>query len=608
MSLLINAFEGGWQNKARHERMKDDAVYMIKDISFHITGRLTCRDLHGRNSYFSSMSYTEPISNVFQVDVEGRNKRLIYYTVGNTLYCWNSVTNDTRIISSNITPGTHFSYTALKPELSDYTYIFMTDGISMLSDNGTSTKTWGIDPPNGVPTVGLSAESGYLTVGSYRYVYTFYDANTGTESDPSPASASFSVNNNEAILVSDIQTSDNERVTSRRLYRTLADGGSYYLVATIPDNVTTSFTDRMADSELSVKATTDQGVPPIGDIVVTYMNIILLSGDPNYPNRLYFSIPTKPDNFPSSYYVDVGTSDDRIVNLVKFSNTVFIIKEGGIERLYGTDPDSFISYPTRSDVGTYARWSAAVGTDGIYFLGYDGIYRFNGERSVKISTAIDSIFGKKPDSLYDIIDKDSAGDIARGCFLNGVYYLLVPMKSVDGSVENKIIAFNTVDNVWNLFDINANYITADQGRGILYGCMSDLENDGFYTVYELMSESSSSFDDPNPMFVTKSFDIRNIGDYSTETKQVGGGIVVKGNQDIGWLREFRVDGKGDWKFEFYLDRELRHTRTITGLNNSNINTWYDFEPKLKGRYLYIKATAQGTKQPDSCYINEIEVK
>ena len=591
MGIIIGNFSDGWQNKARQELMKDSALFMCRDLSLVELGSLTCRRQHLEDGYFSGLSTTDPIENFFLIDVEGLDHTLLYYTLGESLYGWNSYTNETRTLSSSII-GSHVSYAPIKPVLSEDTYIYITDGVSMLCDNGVSTKTWGIDPPDDLVVVNMAGSGGGLAAGYYQYKYTFYDGDTGSESDPSVGSATTLAAANDEATVSQIGISTNDRVTKRRLYRTLVGGGTFYLVAPLNDNVDTDFVDGVADANLTSELTTDQGIPPVGDVVVSYKGRLFLAGDNNYPNRVYYSSSDKPDNFPSTNYLEVGTSDDRVLNMVVFEGKVYFIQTATISGLYGTDENTFAWHRTRSHVGVSARWSVAVGPDGVYFLGHDGVYRFDGLKSMRVSEPIDKVFGITAGTWNEVVDRGTVQSVCRACFLQGKYYILLPMRGTSGGVTNRVLQYDVFEQSWVQMDLECGFVAADSGRGYLYGGLEIPDDAGYYSVFELLSGDTGT-DSPSPQFLTKSFGLV--------------GQEQQGSRAIGWVRKFRVDCDGDWTLKFYVDGSLVHTQVLTDQSASTRYEWYDFGPKIKGRYLSVHGQATGSPTALDSRFRELEV-
>jgi len=607
MTILINDFKKGWQNTVQHEDMNSDALFMCEDLNIDELGSLNCRRLHKKNTYFNTQTFTSKVENFYQVDVEGTGKYLIFYTVGANLYCWNSATNTTRTLSSVMTGG-YVSYATLKPVLSTKTFIFITDGTNFLADNGTTTKTWGIDAPSGSVSAVAQGSGGSLTAGDYSYVFTFYDGETGSESDPSVACSTFTAVGDDSVVITNIETSIDSRVTARRIYRTIAGGGTRYLLTTLPDNSVTTFTDTLADSTLVTSITEDQGTPPEGDVVVN-RGTRLFMVDPDYTNRIRYCRANRPDNWPSTYYVEVETSDDEIVNMFKLDGMLYFIGKEGIYRLYGETPDAFQVTGTRSHLGTDCRWSVSVGPDGAYFVrSNSGGYRFNGVDSVLMSESIKRTFGLTPDTWIDVVDQNTLGSVARGQFLHGIYHLVVPMKDTNGTITNRLLLYDTTrpggSQSWTLCKTSCNDLFADRGRGKIYGCLADLETSGEYSVYELFSEDSNVNDSASPEFVTKAFTIVQPKQYAVQPE----GFSAVSSVSTGWVSKYRIDAIGSWDLVFYLDDRSVHSGSHTGLTSADRHTWHDLTTKLKGRYLYIHATATSTPGPSTHKIKEIEVR
>jgi len=614
MSLLIDDFKKGWQNKARHELMFDESVYVAKNIKLDNTGTIRCRERHAvHDEYFGGITKSGIISNLYQINVEGLNKQLIYYSDASGTYRWNSITNTTTTVSTSLTSARHISYAAIRPVLSTYTYIYMTDGITMLSDNGTTTKTWGIDPPEGAPTVAIGTETGQLSSGDYSYVYTFYDVATGIESNPSIACPVIDVTANESVMVTNIDVSTNSRVTARKLYRTIADGGTRYLVAIIPDNVVKEYLDTIPDSYLTDACVTDAGVPPYGDVVAALKNVLFLAGDTNYRNRAYNCIADKPDNFPSTYYVEGGQAGTVIQNMAVVEGKLHMVTQTGVVGMSGyTDiPDTFTTDETKATVGTYARWSVGSVGGGIYYLNRKGIYRFDGVRSECISTPIDKLFWDTPTSLYSVIDRDLAPSKCRSTCYDGKYYLIVPLKDTTGSSSNMLLEYNPVEKEfgWRLITTRLDDIYSDDANGVLYGAADYqfVSTSGNSAVYKLLHGDSGTLDDTISVeVVTKNYDFTASPEDPVKSPEVAYGVKARRVTETAFIKEYRIDADGTWTFEFFVDGVSRYSITLSNLSHSDSYSWRNFNTKIKGRYVYIKATA--TAGPTTHELREIEVR
>ena len=588
--MIFENFSLGWQNRARQELMKDEALFRCVDLSLLELGNLRCIRNNKEESFFKGQGYTSEVYNIYQLDVEGSSTKLIYYTVDGSLYRYNSITNTATELSSGINEK-NVSYASFKPLLSIITYVYITDGTTMLCDTGVHSYTWGIDPPQNPLKGYMYGDGGSLIAGDYTWQYTFYDEDTGAESDPCPLMGPVTAVDDDSADVKGIEISANARVTSRRLYRSLVDGGSHYLVRDIGDNVTTSFIDVDADTSLTTLMKTDQGVPATFGKVKNFQNRLFGTVNDSYPNRVWYSRGSRPDNWPKEYYLEIGTADDRVLDMLEFEGTLFFLQTGAISGMYGTTPDTFAWYKTRSHMGVAGKYSASAGPDGVYFLGYDGVYRFDGVKSMRVSEQIGQSFGKLAKTWVPVVDWDSVVEYCRSCFLNGVFYIILPMVDSDGIKSNTVFSYDVFQQLWTELGMDLDFIYSDVGRGKVYGSM--YEGTG-YSVYELLEENSllNYYNDPSPEFVTKCVEFGRAKD----------GSRVK------WLRKFRVEAVGDWTLYFYVDDVLRYTKALTGLTNADKYIWYDLDDNIKGLQLYVRGVAGSGSTPVNRSFSSLEVE
>ena len=115
-----------------------------------------------------------------------------------------------------------------------------TDNIFAL--NGTDRKRielstvyeWGIAAPTVAPTLTPGQGTGLTGLFNAKYTYLRKSGNTVlAESNPSPASDTYQDLTNQSLSVTVTDSADSQ-VTHVRLYRTLADGGIYYVDQDVP--------------------------------------------------------------------------------------------------------------------------------------------------------------------------------------------------------------------------------------------------------------------------------------------------------------------------------------------------------------------------------------
>ena len=137
--------------------------------------------------------------------------------------------------------------------------VFTGSGIDDCTEGGAYTGTvagaiyyveidGAYEAPPTAPTAVETSDVGLVTVGNHYVKVSFVTA-VG-ETTLSPASAVVASDGAETIDVSGIDTGS-AQVTARNIYMTEAGGTEYYLVDTIADNTTTTYTISIADATLA---------------------------------------------------------------------------------------------------------------------------------------------------------------------------------------------------------------------------------------------------------------------------------------------------------------------------------------------------------------------
>jgi len=368
--------------------------------------------------------------------------------------------------------------------------------------------------------------------------------------------------------------------------------------------------DTLADADLDSAVNDDQGTPPTVDCVASYKNRLWMCGDSNYPYRVWYTEKDKPDNVASTNYLDLERSFGKVVNLVVMHGILFFIQSAGVSRLYGETTEVFTPGETNSHVGAYGRWTPAVGPDGIYFLGSDGVYKFNGLQSTRVSDSISRTFGKLSSTWVDVVNWDGAKDDARACFLNGKYYLQIPLSSSLGTTVNRLLVLDVMhtptNQTWERHDIDTDCLHSNKEDGEIYGSRVRLGEDTTpFSVYKIGHSTRNADDTPTPAFVSRAY---RLGKPLSWAENKKGHITSVEEPSLDFIKEYRIDGKGTWSITFYVDGVNRYAKQHSGLGESDRTTWHKVDPKIKGGQCVIVLEAAGTRQPSTCSISEVEVR
>lgn len=129
-------------------------------------------------------------------------------------------------------------------------YPINTGALTLILSNYDRTPPIIVDRPI-APTLAQGAAGAYTGTVTYRQTYVTADGETEGSAASSPITVA-----SKKITVT-LHVSPNPKVTGSKLYRTATGGTQEKLVATIADNVTTSYTDEAADGTLGVNVPTN---------------------------------------------------------------------------------------------------------------------------------------------------------------------------------------------------------------------------------------------------------------------------------------------------------------------------------------------------------------
>lgn len=190
---------------------------------------------------------------------------------------------------------------------------------------------------------GTVAASGSMGVGAYSYKVSFVNK-YGTESNVGPVSATITTTSvNKTANLTAVPISNDPNVVARKLYRTVAGGTVWLLLATISDNITTTYADTLADGSLSVITapqsgdfSSDNSPPPKCGIVKVWKKTVFLAGDPLFPSTLYFSNDDSPETVP---VINTFELDAKITGIYETYSGIVVETETGKWQILGDNPD-----------------------------------------------------------------------------------------------------------------------------------------------------------------------------------------------------------------------------------------------------------------------------
>lgn len=218
-------------------------------------------------------------------------------------------------------------------------------------------------------------------------------SNTGSVSPPSdPVFSSWEIDQTDregkySVMLLDLPIGP-EGTVGRIIYRTknkigtTAQGDTFYEVARIMENVSTSFIDFYPDSELDTVALDllDSTTISHGHKYATaFDGCMWLAGGEAEPTKVVYSKPGLPEQFPAANYFDVGVRQGgHITGLIPFYNSLLVFRERAIDIITKANTGYLIA-TLDPFVGTTASNTIRfVPEVGVCFLTKEGVFAVTG--------------------------------------------------------------------------------------------------------------------------------------------------------------------------------------------------------------------------------------
>ena len=239
------------------------------------------------------------------------------------------------------------------------------------------TEDLGIAAPAAI-TATANLIAGVLT-GTLQYVYTYYNVNDGTESQPSPLSTEVTVANSQVDI--SVTASPDPQVTHIRIYRIGNALLSFTRLVELP-NTTAVHTDNALDNSLATQHLNSSlnGKAPAGLQYLTYFNGTFFGA---VGNKLYFSRDIgNPNYWPETNYLDFRTP---ITALAASSAGLLVFSRYQTHLVTGTNASNFVNYLISGDQGCIDHNTIASMGGSVIFLSTDGICTASGSLVTVVS-------------------------------------------------------------------------------------------------------------------------------------------------------------------------------------------------------------------------------
>jgi hypothetical protein len=406
--------QGGINTRSYPTELSEGEFVMLKNLDpFGNLGAFVTRK--GTDTWNTTLPVTAPIRGGFRFYF-GTSRRQLIVVADTTVYYKEGAAGDFSTLLAGVTANRDWTFASYLD------HCYMANGVDTMKRwNGTTARAAGFPAPASAPSVATGA-AGVLT-GAYSYkVSAVYDSNSAHESSVY-ATASATVNpSSQKVELTNIPTITN--ATARNIYRTEAGGSVYYYLATINDNVTTTYSDNTADASLSTTtAPVDNGIPPAGQYVLFWRGRMIVANTASQPQRVFFSSITTTEAspgggttshgadaeiFPSSHYLDVGDDNAPITGLAVLQDQLVVFKEDQIWNISGDEALEFRTWRAQSTVGCIAPKTIVNMRGTLLFLGRnDGsscVYSYDGSSAEEMSLPLETTLNE---NIYALGDKAS---------------------------------------------------------------------------------------------------------------------------------------------------------------------------------------------------------
>ncbi len=318
----------------------------------------------------------------------------------------------------------------------------------------------------------------------YKWVYTYYNSLTNTESDysdiidvpyPGAEYSQYRLTFPPCPPVTP-PLADPDKIRIYRLGGTVAE---FKLIDTVPYTagaVPAAYVDNIADGDQTSVLQTDNQLPPNkvkgcylwddrlwtwGGEVVTEDGTIV--AEP--PNRLRFSKGVTVESFPAAQYVYVGSGSEAIQNLLEHDGELFIFTLTKVYRIVG-NAGVYRAVGTAVNQGLRSPHGVCKGVRSVYMYSYDGIYEFPSGR--KISEPVNEIFFNETANEIPPVAVGREQEVAMAFYDSKMYFSYCTTTDPDITAD-VILVWDSIYERWHWYMYGAQDMRLEPENNILVG-------------------------------------------------------------------------------------------------------------------------------------------
>lgn len=331
-------------------------------------------------------------------------------------------------------------------------------GASITLIQGGDVRFTSVTAPGACTAALIATGTGNIENGTHTYKITFVNAAGETELGTASNTVTVDASNKQVSLTA-IPVSSSSSVISRKIYRTKAGFSQYYLLATIADNSTTTYTDNISDTNLTGEAANNKENDSFGKTFIDNIESISIGA-----KNTYVGYSTGTSNTTGSQNTGIGAYS-LTANTYGDSNTG--IGFGTLRATTGGAANTAVGQDALR-LNTTGNYNVAVGTQALYN---------NVGGGYNVGIGYDALFSVVGGALNTAVGRYALGSVASG--------------SNNVAIGYYAGAYETGSDTLYIDNQNRTDTTGDKTKALIYGVFASAAANQKLTINGLLNQSVS---------------------------------------------------------------------------------------------------------------------